>query len=140
MAAETAGTARVVVTLQRQIEELLKLPTTELQEAWTVAWGAPPPKGARRRFLMLGIAWRWQAAVLGGPPRTLERRLAALESTYRSGQKIEPGRQVTARPLLPGTRLVTAAAHSVTNPPDSFAHQSATYSPPPSATVALKAP
>lgn len=104
--AETADTARVVATLQSQIEELPRLPTTELQQAWTAAWGAPPPKGARRRFLMLGIAWRWQAAALGGPPRTLERRLAALESTCRAGQKIEPGRQVAARPLLPGTRLV----------------------------------
>jgi hypothetical protein len=104
--AGSADTSRVFTTLQRQIEDLPKLQTTELQEAWAAAWGAPPPKGARRRFLMLGIACRWQAAALGGPPRALERRLAALEFTYRTGQKIEPGPHVTARPLLPGTLLV----------------------------------
>jgi hypothetical protein len=93
------------VTLKWRVEELLTLPTIALQEAWSTAWGVPPPKGARRRFLMLGIAWRWQAAVLGGPSRSLERRLAALEAACRSGPKIEPGRS-TARPLLPGTRLV----------------------------------
>ena len=103
-----AGSAIVppdAVTLKQQIEELPALPIAALQQAWTAAWGTPPPKGARRRFLMLGIAWNWQAGVLGGPTRSLERRLAALEAACRCGQKIEPDRPV-ARPLLPGTRLV----------------------------------
>ena len=64
-------------------------------------------EGARRRFLMLGIAWRWQVEVLGGARRGLQRRLAALEATCASGQSIEPDRR-GARPLLPGTRLVCA--------------------------------
>ena len=104
-----AGSADVppdALALTRQIEELPTLPTSALQQAWIAAWGAPPPKGARRRFLMLGIAWRWQAAVLGGSSRSLERRLAALEAACRSGQKIDPDRPTAARPLLPGTRLL----------------------------------
>jgi len=36
--------------------ELPTLATRDLQQAWTAAWGAPPPKGARRRCLALGIA------------------------------------------------------------------------------------
>lgn len=101
----SATVPRNVATLERQIEELRALPIARLQQAWTEAWGAPPPKGARRRFLMLGIAWHWQAAVLGGPSRSLERRLAALEVACRSGQAIEPGRPAS-RALLPGTRLL----------------------------------
>ena len=94
------------ITLRGRVEELPTLPTGALQQTWMTAWGAPPPKGARRRFLMLGIAWRWQLALLGGPSLSLERRLAALKAAWRSGQKIESDRPATARPLLPGTRLV----------------------------------
>jgi hypothetical protein len=38
----------------------------DLRQTWAEAWGAPPPKGARRRLLRLGIVWQWQAAVHGG--------------------------------------------------------------------------
>ena len=43
--------------LQARIAALAELPIAELRQAWSAAWGAPPPKGARRRLLMLGIAW-----------------------------------------------------------------------------------
>jgi Protein of unknown function (DUF2924) len=96
---------RVAVKPERRIEELPALPTSALQQAWKAAWGVAPPKGARRRFLMLGIAWRWQA-MPGSPSRNLERRLAALEATYRSGQGVATDRSAAHRTLLPGTRLV----------------------------------
>ena len=32
------------------------LPIGDLRRTWSEAWGAPPPKGARRRLLMLGRA------------------------------------------------------------------------------------
>ena len=54
-----------------RIAALAELPIGELRQAWSEAWGAPPPKGARRRLLMLGIAWKWQAAVHGGLPKPL---------------------------------------------------------------------
>ena len=66
-----------------RIEALTELPIGDLRQAWLEAWSAPPPKGARRRLLMLGIAWKWQAAVHGGMPKPLERRLAALEAVAR---------------------------------------------------------
>ena len=64
-----------------RIEALTELPIGDLRQAWLEAWSAPPPKGARRRLLMLGIAWKWQAAVHGGMPKPLERRLAAVQVT-----------------------------------------------------------
>ena len=85
-----------------------ELPITDLRLAWSEAWGAPPPKGARRRLLLLGIAWKWQAAVHGGLPKPLERRLAALMAG-RQGSGPPNGaaaaRNVPPR-LMPGTRLV----------------------------------
>jgi len=93
-------------TLAQRIAELPGLATRDLQQAWTAAWGAPPPKGARRRFLALGIAWRWQATLLGGPSRNLARRLTSLEAAARAGQTLNPDRPPSARQLLPGTRLV----------------------------------
>ena len=52
--------------LEARIGALPGLSIAELRQAWAAAWGAPPPKGARRRLLMLGIAWKWQAELYGG--------------------------------------------------------------------------
>ena len=93
-------------SLAARMAELPDLPVPALKRAWAGAWGAPPPKGARRRFLMLGIAWRWQARIHGGFSRPLETRLAALESAFREGRRIESNGHVAAPRLLPGTRLV----------------------------------
>lgn len=104
--AGSADASQGAATPQRRIEDLPGLPTSALQQAWAAAWGTAPPKGARRRLLMLGIAWRWQVAALGGPSRSLERRLAALEATHRSGHVVAADRSAARRTLLPGTRLV----------------------------------
>ena len=89
-----------------RIGALTELPIGELRHAWSEVWGAPPPKGARRRLLMLGIAWKWQAAVHGGLPRPLERRLAAIEAGFlRSGTVAIPAPTGIPRPM-PGSRLV----------------------------------
>jgi len=90
------------------IEALTELPIGDLRQAWLEAWSAPPPKGARRRLLMLGIAWKWQAAVHGGMPKPLERRLAALEAGFvRSGALDGAIPAPTGTPrLMPGARLV----------------------------------
>ena len=52
--------------LEARIDALADLSIADLRQAWSAAWGAPPPKGARRRLLMLGIAWKWQAELHGG--------------------------------------------------------------------------
>lgn len=93
-------------SLDTHIAKLPDLPVPALKKAWAAAWGAPPPKGARRRFLMLGIAWRWQARIHGGFSRKLEARLAALESAFRKDRSVTPNGNATAPKLLPGTRLV----------------------------------
>ena len=74
--------------LDERIADLAGLPIADLRLAWSDAWGTPPPKGARRRLLMLGIAWKWQADILGGMSRQLERRLEALQAGFRQGGRI----------------------------------------------------
>jgi site-specific DNA recombinase len=69
--------------LEKRIAALEALPTVELRKAWRGAWRASPPKGSRRRLLMLGIAWQWQVSAEGGLPQPLARRLAALEAEFR---------------------------------------------------------
>ena len=93
--------------LQARIAALSELPIAELRQAWSEAWGVPPPKGARRRLLMLGIAWKWQAEVEGGLPKPLERRLATLEAAFRQGGAAKLNGHRHSRPrLLPGARLI----------------------------------
>ena len=80
---------------------------TELRQTWAAAWGTPPPKGARRRFLMLGIAWKWQAALYGGVSRSAERRLSVLEAAFReSGAAKTHGHRPSPESLRPGSRLI----------------------------------
>ena len=93
--------------LQARIAALSELPIAALRQAWSAAWGAPPPKGARRRLLMLGIAWRWQAEVEGGFSKPLQRRLATLEAAFRQGGAPQLNGHGNSPPrLLPGARLI----------------------------------
>jgi hypothetical protein len=105
-----AGNAPPPLPAPERIGALIELPIGALRQAWSDAWGAPPPKGARRRFLMLGIAWKWQEAVHGGLPKPLERRLAALAAgLLRSGAPNGAAAAHTTPPRpMPGTRLVRA--------------------------------
>jgi Protein of unknown function (DUF2924) len=93
--------------LEARVEALPDLSIADLRQAWSAAWGRPPPKGARRRLLMLGIAWRWQAELHGGHARSAERRLAALEAAFRQSAAPSPN---APRPsqgrLMPGSRLI----------------------------------
>jgi Protein of unknown function (DUF2924) len=96
--------------LEKRIAALEALPTGELHKAWRGAWRASPPKGARRRLLMLGIAWQWQLKAEGGLPKPLARRLAALEADLRQRGPQAPGRTPgSGSPrLAPGARLIRA--------------------------------
>ena len=95
-------------SLEHRIRALAELPIGELKQAWTEAWNAPPPKGARRRLMMLGIAWKWQAEVHGGFGKPLERRLATLEAAFRQGGAPNLERSGASPPprLRPGARLI----------------------------------
>jgi Protein of unknown function (DUF2924) len=95
-------------SLEARIRALPELPIGALRGAWTAAWDAPPPKGARRRLLMLGVAWKWQAEIHGGLPKPLAARLAAFEAQLRQTGAVEdaaPGRSGGKLPR-PGTRLI----------------------------------
>ena len=97
-----------VQSLEHRIGALAELTIGELRQAWTEAWNAPPPKGARRRLMMLGIAWKWQAEVHGGFSKPLERRLATLEAAFRQGEARNLERSGATRlpRLQPGARLI----------------------------------
>jgi hypothetical protein len=95
--------------LYGRIEALADLDNVALRTAWQSAWGSAAPKGARKRFLMLGIAWKWQAEVFGGFSRELARRLLALEGTGRVAYitSDNPATKALAIPRpLPGTRIL----------------------------------
>ena len=107
---ETCGAdveAPLVQALEARIRALPGLSIAELRQTWVAAWGAPPPKGARRRLLMLGIAWQWQAELYGGFSRSAERRLALLEAEHRQSGAATPNRHPPSQAgLRPGSRLI----------------------------------
>ena len=93
--------------LEARVEALADLSIADLRQAWSAAWCAPPPKGARRRLLMLGIAWKWQAELHGGYSRSAERRLAMLEAAFRqNGAPKANGQRPSQKCLRPGSRLI----------------------------------
>jgi hypothetical protein len=104
----TAGTVPPQGELRARIRGLAHLPIGDLKLAWCEPWGASPPKGARRRLLMLGIAWQWQAEVHGGHNPMVTRRLAKLEANVRDDSTTEAGRETDAGPPrpMPGTRIL----------------------------------
>lgn len=95
--------------LFRRVEALANLDNVTLRLAWQSTWGSAAPKGARKRFLMLGIAWKWQVEVSGGFSRELARRVSALEAPGRvastNGDKSMTKALAITRPLL-GTRIL----------------------------------
>lgn len=82
-----AGAPSADTDLQCRIAGLDGMKNGALRTAWREAWGADPPKGARKRFLMLGIAWKWQADRHGGFGPELTRRLTALDARGPIGSK-----------------------------------------------------
>ncbi|MBS9718703.1 DUF2924 domain-containing protein [Pseudohalocynthiibacter aestuariivivens] len=98
-----------LANLKETIVMLADLDNEALRVTWKRVWKYPAPKAARKRFMMLGIAWKWQAGLLGGFRPELARRLAALE--VRSGESLR-GPYCSAADLTaaarpgPGTWLI----------------------------------
>ncbi len=94
--------------LEIRIEGLANMTIGDLKLAWREAWGVSPPSGARRRLLMLGIAWKWQAEVHGGHAKAVERRLAKLEAGVRQGgaPSGDAATKSAPRRLMPGARIL----------------------------------
>ena len=101
-------TSPLIQALEARIGALPGRSIAGLRQAWAAARGAPPPKGARRRLLMLGIAWKWQAELHGGVSRSAERRLAMLEAAFRQSGAPSPNghRPSSQGRLLPGSGLI----------------------------------
>lgn len=104
-----SGQSNIQTDLRQRLGGLAELDNAALRATWQRAWKWYPPKATRKRFLMLGIAWKWQADLLGGVRPELARRLAVLEA--RRGDSISGSDHSVsdltsaARPG-PGTRLV----------------------------------
>lgn len=95
--------------LRSRITALEGMNNAGLRDAWRNAWGGDAPKSARKRFLMLGIAWKWQAEQFGGFGPELSRRLSALETRGPIGNAdpdAETGDVNKAARPAPGTRLI----------------------------------
>lgn len=52
--------------LDRELEQLGAMSRDALVERWQVAYGCPPPAGARRELLLYAAGWHIQAKRLGG--------------------------------------------------------------------------
>jgi hypothetical protein len=104
---------------EKEVAALGDLSREALAERWTKAYGYPPPKGARREFLLRAAAWHLQASKLGGLSADTRRMLRAAivqmkkQFAVRAGDSTaapnSPASAAVALPrkqLSPGTRLV----------------------------------
>ncbi|MEP9387720.1 DUF2924 domain-containing protein [Mesorhizobium sp. KR9-304] len=105
--------------VDQEVAALGDLSREELAERWTKAYGHPPPKGARRDFLLRAAAWYLQASRLGGLSPDTHRMLRAATAQVKkqfaatqSGPSIAKLDVISIpmatprRQLSPGTRLV----------------------------------
>lgn len=105
--------------VDQEVVGLGDLTREELTKRWTKAYGHPPPKGARRDFLLRAAAWHLQANRLGGLSSDTRRLLRTATSQVKG--KFAATRSGTGatvpdtsaspvatprRQLSPGTRLV----------------------------------
>ncbi|MEW9834236.1 DUF2924 domain-containing protein [Mesorhizobium marinum] len=108
-----------VVLIDKEVAALGDLSREELSERWTKTYGHPPPKGARRDFLLRAAAWHEQANRLGGLPTDTRPMLRAAIARMKKQFVAETGSSAAeldasasseiAKPrklLSPGARLV----------------------------------
>jgi hypothetical protein len=101
-----------------EVAALGELSRVDLAEQWARAYHHPPPKGARRDFLLRAAAWHSQASRLGGLPAETRRMLraatsqrkkrfaAAPEASAPAPAALATSEAVPRMQLTPGTRLV----------------------------------
>lgn len=105
--------------IDEEVAALGDLSREDLVERWTKVYGHPPPKGARRDFLLRAAAWHLQANRLGGLSPDTRRLLRAATAQAKAKLDLarsglggaEPDASVPAvanprKQLSPGTRLV----------------------------------
>ena len=107
------------ISIDQEVAALGDLSREDLAERWTKAYDHPPPKGARRDFLLRAAAWHLQAGRLGGLSpdtrrmlRTATAQVKKQFATKQSGTSpAEPDASASAgaaprKQLSPGTRLI----------------------------------
>lgn len=129
--------------LEREIGRLAGLARNELTTLWTKAWRYPPPRGAGRGLLELGIAWHLQARHSGDHSPAVKRQLRRLIAEREcagsdrgraaaSNRKGNPGGPKGAQyaVLAPGTRLMRewhGRSHCVDVIDNGFVFEGRTY-------------
>lgn len=89
--------------LEIEIARLRGLELPELRAVWKRHYGSVAPKTIRRKILILSIAWRIQADILGGLKPATRKRLREVAEAARTGT-VAPVRTVPR--IRAGTRLM----------------------------------
>jgi hypothetical protein len=114
--------------LNAEIARLRDLDLPVLRAIWRKHFGTTAPKTVRRKILILSIAWRIQADVLGGLKPATRKYLRQVAEATRSGAVARP--PTPSRRIKPGTKLIRVwqdKTHTVTALADGFEWQGKPY-------------
>lgn len=114
-------------TLEAEIARLPDLGLAELRARWNNLYGRPAPRFFRRRFLVLGIAYRMQVAAFGGLSAPIKRKLQQVAEAKKTGDETLA---MIAPRIKPGTKLIRVwrdKTHTVTARDRGFEWQGAHY-------------
>lgn len=114
-------------TIPDKIAELKQLSIIDLQAQWTSIVGAPPPKNARREYLLRAVTHELQSRAHGGLSKSLRRALMKLAETKSSPDAHASSR---TRSLKPGARLYRewkGQTHEVGIVEDGYQYQGKTF-------------
>jgi hypothetical protein len=113
--------------LEAELARLRDLGLPELRAVWQKRYGTPAPKTLRRKILILSIAWRIQADVLGGLKPATRKYLRQVAAATRAGTKVTSFSSVR---IKPGTKLIRVwqdRTHTVTALDSGFDWQGRRY-------------
>src|SRR3954465_4453348 len=113
--------------LKAEIARLRDLDLPDLRAVWQKHYGTAAPKTLRRRILILSIAWRIQADVVGGLNPATRKYLRHVAESARPGRG---GRPPSAGRIKPGTKLIRVwqdKTHTVTALAEGFGWRDSRY-------------
>ena len=112
--------------IANELAELSQLSITDLQAQWATILGGPPPKNARREYLLRAVIHELQSRAQGGLSKSLRRALikgaATVPITVKSGSR--------TRSLKSGARLYRewkGTVHDVNVVEDGYDYQGKTF-------------